>query len=54
MHHQTLTIAVPQETYEPFQQRAERAHRSVEDAVVEAIQTALDEDEGVAEELILT
>jgi hypothetical protein len=48
MSHQTITVAVPQETYEPFRQRAERAQRSVEEAVVEAMQTALTEDEGVA------
>ena len=50
MAHQTITIAVPQETYEPFRERAERAQRSVEDAVVEAIQTALDGGESVAED----
>jgi hypothetical protein len=56
MAYQMITIAVPDETYAPFRERAERAQRSVEEAVVEAIQTALDEGESVAEDrqIVLT
>jgi hypothetical protein len=56
MAYQTITVAVPDETYEPFRERAERARLSVEEAMVEAIQTALDEGESVAEDrqIVLT
>jgi plasmid stability protein len=49
MSHLTITVTVPQETYESFRQRAERDHRSVEEAVLEAMQSSLTEGEGVAE-----
>jgi hypothetical protein len=50
MGRQTITIAIPEETYEPFRQHAERARQSVEDAVVEAMRAALvDGDEASAE-----
>ena len=45
-----LWRGVPQETYEPFRQHAERARRSVEEAVVEAMQAVLTDDESGAEE----
>jgi hypothetical protein len=37
----SMTVAVPLETYEPFRQQSERAHQSVEEAVVQAMQAAL-------------
>lgn len=48
MSHQTITVSVPEETYEPFRQRAEREQRTVEEAVVEAMQNTLTEGEGAA------
>ncbi len=36
-----MAVAVPLETYEPFRRQAERARRSVEEAVVQAMQAAL-------------
>ncbi len=50
MSHRTITVAVPRETYEPFQQHAERAQQSVEEAVVEAMQAAVVDGASSAEE----
>jgi hypothetical protein len=50
MGRQTITIAIPEETYEPFRQHAERARQSVEDAVVEAMRAALDDGNEVGAE----
>ena len=45
MSDQTITIAVPEGTYEPFRQHAEQRQRSVEEAVVDAMQAVLSGDE---------
>jgi|GEM_PF-5570307 len=37
----TMTVRVPSETYDPFRRQAERAQRSVEEAVLQAMQEAL-------------
>lgn len=50
MTDQTITITVPQETYEPFRRRAERTQRSVEEVVLEAMQAALTHGGSTAEE----
>ncbi len=50
MSQRTITVAVPQETYEPFRQHAERAQRSVEEAVLAAMQAAVADGASSAEE----
>ena len=45
-----MTVAVPPETYEPFRRQAERAHQSVEEAVVQAMQAALTTEANTAAE----
>ena len=46
----SVTVAVPPETYEPFRQQAARAHQSVEEAVVQAMQATLEADTSTAAE----
>jgi hypothetical protein len=45
-----MAVAVPAETYESFRRQAERAHQSVEEAVVQALQTALSAETSTAAE----
>lgn len=48
MSDQTITIAVPEGTYEPFRQHAEQRRRGVEEAVVDAMQAVLSGDEAAS------
>ena len=50
MTDRTITVAVPQETFEPFRERAEQAQRSVEEAVLEAMRAALTDGTSTTEE----
>ena len=49
MPHQTITVDVPEETYEPFRQQAERAQQTIEEAVLRAMHAALADGESAAE-----
>jgi hypothetical protein len=44
MAERQITITVPDETYEPFQRRAERERRSVEEVMVAAMEAAIQRD----------
>ena len=44
MAERQITITVPDETYEPFQRRAEHEQRSVEEAVVAAMEATIQPD----------
>jgi hypothetical protein len=50
MTDRTITVAVPQETFELFRERAEQAQRSVEEAVLEAMRAALTDGASTTEE----
>ena len=51
MAHQTVTLKISDNLYRRLQRRAEQAHRSVEDEVLELVASALPLDDGLQADL---